>query len=276
MPFIETQDRISLYYNDWGTGRPIVFIHGWALGADMWEYQTPALAAEGVRCIAYDKRGCGRSSQPWDGYDYDTFAADLAALLEQLELRDVTIVAHSMAGGDVARYLSHHGADRIAGVALVATTLPFPMKTADNPIGIDKSVFDETVAALRANRPAFLADGAPAFFGFEPSNGSMPPPIAQWGVELFYRASPKATIDMVRTFSETDLRPELEGFTVPTLIVHGDADQSAPFEVTGRRVAEAVPGSRLEVYEGAPHALFFTEKDRLNDDLLEFARSVTG
>jgi pimeloyl-ACP methyl ester carboxylesterase len=276
MPFIETQDHTSLFYNDWGTGQPMVFIHGWALGADMWEYQTTALATEGVRCIAYDKRGCGRSSQPWDGYDYDTFAADLAALLEQLDLRDVTVVAHSMAGGDVARYLSRHGADRIAGVALVATTLPFPMKTADNPEGIDKSVFDETVAALRANRPAFLAAGAPAFFGFEPSNGSMPPPITQWGVELFYRASPKATIDMVRTFSETDLRPELEAFTVPTLIVHGDADQSAPLEVTGKRVAEGVPGSRLEVYAGAPHAVFFTDKDRLNGDLLAFARSASG
>jgi non-heme chloroperoxidase len=241
----------------------------------MWEYQMTHLTDRGLRCVAYDRRGCGRSDQPGHGYDYDTLADDLAALIDKLDLRGVTLVAHSMAGGDVTRYLACHGAERIARTVLVGTTTPFPLKTADNPDGLDKSVFDEIVAALKADRPSFLAAGAPGFFGVEHANGNgaVSREVMQWCVELFLQASPKATIDMVPMFAETDLRPEMCAFTMPTLVIHGDADHSAPLDITGRKTADAITGSELKVYEGAPHGLFFTHKDRLNADLLEFVEA---
>jgi non-heme chloroperoxidase len=273
IPYIETGDHVSLFYKDWATGKPVVFIHGWALGADMWEYQMPYLAGQGLRCVAYDKRGCGRSGQSWGGYDFDTFADDLAAVIEQLDLREVTLVGHSMGCGDITRYLSRHGADRIARAALVAPTTPFILKTADNPEGLEKSVFDNIVAELSRDRPRFLAAGAPAFFGTGPPNSPVSPEMIQWAVGLFFQASPKAMTDMIRAMSETDLRKDMHAFTVPTLIIHGDADQGTPIDLTGRRTAQAIAGSQLKVYEGAAHGLFITEKDRLNADLLSFIQS---
>jgi non-heme chloroperoxidase len=166
IPYIESRDDTRLFYKDWAMSKPVVFIHGWALGAHMWEYQMPYLAGKGLRCVAYDKRGCGRSSQPWSGYDFDTFADDLAAVIEHLDLWKVTLVGHSMGCGDIARYLSRHGAERIARAALVAPTTPYILKTADNPEGLDKTVFDNIVAELSRDRH-FLAAGAPAFFGTE-------------------------------------------------------------------------------------------------------------
>jgi non-heme chloroperoxidase len=266
IPHIETRDRTSLFYKDWGKGQPVVFIHGWALGADMWEYQMPYLTSRGLRCIPYDKRGCGRSSQPWHSYDFDTFADDLAAVIEHLDLREVTLVGHSMGCGDITRYLLRHGAGRVARTALVAPTTPFILKTPDNPEGLDKSMFDSIVAELGRDRPRFLAAGAPAFFGVGLPNVSVSKEMIQWAVGLFLPASPKAMTDMIRTMSETDLRADMHAFTVPTLIIHGDADQGAPLDLTGRKIAEAIPSSQLKVYEGAARGLFITEKDRLNAD----------
>ena len=271
--YIETRDGTRLFYKDWGTGKPVVFIHGWALGADMWEYQMPYLAGEGLRCIAYDKRGCGRSGQPWGGYDFETFADDLAAVIDQLHLHEVTLVGHSMGCGDITRYLSRHGAGRVARAALVAPTTPFILKTADNPEGLDKSVFDNIVAELGRDRPRFLAAGAPAFFGRGGPNSPISPEMIQWAVGLFFQASPKAMTDMIRAMSETDFRKDLHAFTVPTLVIHGDADQGAPIDLTGRKTAEAISGSQLKVYESAAHGLFITEKDLLNADLLAFIQS---
>jgi non-heme chloroperoxidase len=270
MPFVETDDRTSLFYNDWGSGKPVLFIHGWAVGGDMWEYQTTYLADRGLRCIAYDCRGCGRSSQPDRGYDHDTFAEDLATLIEHLDLREVTLVAHSMGGNYVTRYLSRHGADRIARVALVGTMTPFALKTADNPDGMDKSVFDGLVAALREDRPHFLTVSAPAFFGGDARDCSVSPEIIEWAVGIFMQSSPKATIDMVPMMYETDFRPEMNVFTMPTLIIHGEHDTNAPLDLTARKTVQEIPGSELRVYQGAAHGLFFTEKDRLNADLLAF------
>src|SRR5262249_13027782 len=191
-------------------------------GSDMWEYQTAYLAEQGLRCIAYDCRGCGRSSKPGAGYDNDTFADDLASLIEELELDDVTLVAHSMGGNYVSRYLSRHRADCVARVALVSTALPFILQTADNPDGVDQAVFDGLVDGLREDRPHFLTVSAPGFFAGGGSNGSLSPEILQWAVGIFMQASPKATIDMVPMMYDTDLRPEMDVFTMPTLIIHGD------------------------------------------------------
>jgi pimeloyl-ACP methyl ester carboxylesterase len=248
-----------------------VLIHGWPLNAAMWEYQMPFLVDRGLRCVAYDRRGFGRSTHPGHGYDYDTFADDLAALLDALDLRDVTLVGYSMGGGEVARYLSRHGAARIARVALVGAITPFLLKTADNPGGMDKQFYDDAVAALAHDRPRFFADAlGPMVFGAGQPGYAVSAELVQWVVGLCLQASPKATIDCVRAFSETDFRRDLRAVTVPTLIVHGDADLSVPIDLSARRVARAIPGSRLVEYPGAPHGLFFTEKDRLNADLLAF------
>jgi non-heme chloroperoxidase len=270
-PFIE-RDDVSLFYQDWGTGPPVVFVHGWALGGDMWEYQTTHLTRRGLRCIAYDKRGCGRSSQPGQGYDFDTFADDLAALVEQLGLREVTLVAHSMGGGDVARYLSRHGPGRVARAVLIGSITPFLLKTEDNPEGVDKTVFEGMVAELSKDRPHYLAATTPTFFGVGLPDVSVSPEIMQWGVDLALRASPLATIEMVRAFSTADFRRDMRAFTIPTLIVHGGADQSVPFVLSGAKTARLISGSQLKLYEGAAHGLFITHKDRLNGDLLAFVK----
>jgi non-heme chloroperoxidase len=272
MPFIETGDGTSLYYQDWGKGKPVVFSHGGAVGGDMWEYQMVYLASQGLRCIAHDRRGCGRSSQPGYGYDFDTFADDLRALIEKLDLHEVTLVGHSIGGGEIARYLSRHGAGRISRIVLVASVTPFLVKTADNPDGIDKSVFEHSVAQLSKDRPHYFAATAPAFFGAE-SDSSVSPELLQWGIRLVLRASLKATIDMIHAQSGADFRPDMRAFTVPTLIIHGDRDQSAPIELSGRRTARLIAGSELKVYPGAPHGLMFTHTDRLNADLLTFIKA---
>jgi pimeloyl-ACP methyl ester carboxylesterase len=258
-----------LFYKDWGNGRPMVFIAGWGLGADMWEYQMTALAERGLRCIAYDRRGSGRSSQPGGGYDFDTLSEDLAEILEHLDLRAATLVGFSMGGGELARYLARHGSGRVAGAVLLSSVTPFLLRTADNPDGVDPAYFDATVAALAQDRPKLLADTAPAFFGLP--NPAVSPAIVEWGIGLALQTSLKAAIDTVRAFSSTDFRADLAAFTVPTLVIHGDRDQNVPLELTARRSAAAIRGSRLSVYEGAPHALFFTEKERLNRELLAFA-----
>ncbi|MBO0723978.1 MAG: alpha/beta hydrolase [Blastocatellia bacterium] len=266
-PFIVTGDGASLFYKDWGNGRTVVFVHGWALNSDMWQYQMIHLTGLGLRCVAYDIRGHGRSSDPGRGYDYDTLAGDLAAVIEQLDLRDITLVAHSMGCGAAVRYLSHHGADRIARVALVSPSLPFILKTEDNPDGVDKTVLERVRAKFSRDFPKWLADNAPPFFTPETS-----PAMIQWGISMCLQASLKALIDCNRTDTETDFRAELPKITAPTLIIHGDKDVSAPLEFTGRKTTRLIPGSQLKVYEGAPHGLMFTHMDRFNRDLHDFIK----
>jgi non-heme chloroperoxidase len=269
LPFIQTQDGTTLFYKDWGTGQPVVFIHGWGVGADMWEYQMTALVNQGLRCIAYDKRGCGRSSQPSQGYDYDTFGDDLAALINQLDLHNVTLVAHSSGGGDVARYLSRYGDERIARTVLIGSITPYLIKTSDNSDGLDWSLFEGMIAELNQDRPQYLSKMAPGFFGVGLPQVSISSEMIQWAISLALQASPQATIAMVDAF-KTDFRPDMSAFTMPTLIIHGDHDQSHPVDLTGRRTAQAISGSQLKVYEGAAHGLFITHKDHLNRDLLAF------
>lgn len=269
MPLLETNGT-RLHYQDWGAGRPVVFVHGWAVGGGCWEYQALPLADRGLRCITYDGRGCGRSDDPGRGYDYDTLSDDLAALIAHLDLRDAALVGHSMGCGVIARYLSRHGAGRVARVVLAATTTPFPMKTTDNPDGLDGSVFEGALARMRQDRARYVADIAPGFFGVGLPGCATSPEMMQWGIALALQASPKASVEMFRTNFSTDQRADLGAVTVPTLVLHGDRDQSCPLGLTGRETARLIPGSRLVVYEGAPHGLFLTHTDRFNSDLLDF------
>jgi non-heme chloroperoxidase len=268
--FIEMQDGTTLFFQDWGTGKPVVFVHGWVLGAEMWEYQMTALSSKELRCIAYDKRGCGRSSQPGSGYNFDTFADDLATLIEQLDLQDVTLVAHSMGGGEIARYLSRYGASRIERAVLIATITPFLCKTADNPDGFDSSSFEQTIAYLQQDRPHYFRAMVPSFLGDGLPNGSVSPEMAQWLVNLALQSSPWAAIQMMQAQAETDFRGDMSAFTVPTLIIHGDRDTGAPITLTGQKTADAIPGSQLRIYENAAHGLFITHKEQLNQNLLTF------
>jgi non-heme chloroperoxidase len=265
--FMTTADNRRLAYLDRGRGAPVVFIHGWSLGSAIWSLQTDWLAERGLRAVAYDRRGHAGSDKPADGYDFDTLAADLAAVLDQLDLNDVTLVGHSMGAGEVARYLARHGHKRIARTLLVAPTTPFALKTADNPDGIDRAVYDKIVATLEADPPAYLAAGAPGFFG-----RGAEPEMVEWGLSIARQASVPALVKCLRAFSETDFRADMRAFTMPTLIVYGTGDVPSMAK-NAARTAALIAGSRVASYEGAPHGLFLTDPARFNRDLLEFIRS---
>ena len=275
MPHIETKDGNRLFYTDGGSGKPVVFVASAWLSSRMWELQMAALINQGFRCIAYDRRGHGRSDWPWHGYDYDTLADDLAALLEQLDLRDVTLVAHSMGGGEVIRYLTRHGAGRVARMALVAATAPFPMKTSDNRIAIDRHLMEADLAVRTADRPKWFADNAAGFFGIGLPGVYVSPELMQFMIRQCLDCSSWAAKEFFLAGFTTDLRGELSSVAVPTLIIHGDRDVQAPIDVCGRKMAQLVSGSTFIVYENAAHGLFITHADRLNSDLLQFVRSDT-
>jgi non-heme chloroperoxidase len=265
--FVETHDGQRLFYRDTGTGKPVVFVHGWTLSSAIWRGQLDWLAEHGLRAVGYDRRGHGQSTKPASGYDYDTLSDDLATLLDRLDLREVTLVGHSMGSGEVVRYLARHGTARIARVLLVAPTTPFALKTPDNPEGIDKAIYDAFVAALETDRPAYFKAGVPTFLGKDAD-----PETVDWALKIAAQASVPAEVQCLRSFSETDFRPDLKAVTLPTLIVYGTAD-AAVAPVNARRTKQGIAGSRLEIYEGAPHALFVTDRDRFNRELLEFVRS---
>jgi non-heme chloroperoxidase len=274
MPYLNSTDDTPLFYRDWGSGDPMVFVHGWGLSSDMWEYQLPDLVDRGFRCVAYDRRGCGRSDQPDSGYDFDTLADDLRAVLEHLDLRDVTLVSHSMGSGEVARYLTRHGTDRVARVALISPTLPYLRRDETNPDGVDPAAFEQIVAALRADRPGYLAALGAAALGVGLPGVEVSDALQAWALGLFLPSSPKASIDTVRTHTETDMREDMASFTVPTLIVHGDRDALVPLEVSAHRAAPMIDGCTLVVYENASHWPFVTHRERLNDELAAFAGYV--
>jgi non-heme chloroperoxidase len=258
--FLEGSDGTKLFYRDWGDGPPVVFCHPWALNADIWEYQITELSEQGLRCVAYDRRGHGRSEDPGRGYDYDTLAADLAAVLEQLDLHDVTLVGYSMGSGEVARYVSRHGPGRVARVALVSPVAPAPRSAATS---------ESLVAGLKKDRPAFMAGALPFFLGKE---SAVSPAMTQWVLDQFLRSSPKAIIEFTRNIATGDHRAHLSAMTMPTLIIQGDKDEVCPLELTGRKLAEAISGSELRIYEGAPHGIALTHRDRFTGDLLRFVR----
>ena len=291
MSKITTKDGTKIHYKDWGMGPPVVFSHGWPLSADSWEAQMFFLAAGGYRCIAHDRRGHGRSSQPWNGNDMDTFADDLSELIETLDLKDVVLVGFSMGGGEVARYIGRYGTKRLSKAVLIAAVPPLMLKTPANPDGLSIEVFNEIRLGCIADRSQFYQDlaagpffganrpGAKVSQGMVDSFGANKPgsKVSQGMIDSFWlqgmQAGHKNTYDCIKAFSETDFTEDLKKFDVPTLIIHGDDDQIVPIGTSANLAAKLVKNAILKVYPGAPHGLIATHKDQVSADLLAFLRS---
>lgn len=270
MNIVTTQDNTELYVKDWGTGQPVILIHGWPLSADSWDDQAMAMAQAGYRAIAYDRRGFGRSSQPWSGYDYDTLSDDLAEVIAQTQAQDAILVGFSMGGGEVARYMSRHNGKSVAKAALVSSVLPYRLKTPDNPAGTEQAAFDKTALALNEDRAKFFAEFFKNFFGVGLVSHPVSEELLQWARSVSMQASLKATLACAKAFSSTDFRGDLAAFKVPTLIIHGTDDKIVPIDASSRPTALGIAQSTLIEYEGAPHGLFATHKERLTQDLLHF------
>ena len=268
---------VELYFEDHGTGDPVVLIHPWPMSSRVWEAQVPALVDAGHRVVAYDRRGFGWSSQPWDGYDYDTLTADLRALLEHLDLRDATLVGYSMGGGEVVRYLATYGTDRVARAVLVATALPYRYQADDNPEGdADEALVAQFQEPVRKDRLGFLEGFVRSWFGTGATADLVSEAQRGYLLQIAAFASPKGTLDCLASIARTDFRADLEKVTVPTLLIHGDADVGVPLEVTSKRTHAAVAGSELVVIEGGAHGLVLTHAGEVNDALLQFLeRSYT-
>jgi non-heme chloroperoxidase len=270
MPHVTTQDGATLYVKDWGQGRPVVLIHGWPLNADSWDDVAYALVNAGYRTIAYDRRGFGRSSQPWEGYDYDSFSDDLAAVMKAAGARDATLVGFSMGGGEIARYMSRHGGRDVAQAALIGSVVPGIFKSDANPEGVPADALEQIKAGILKDRPKFFVDFFPDFYG----NGALSKTVSQevidWSLMMTMQASLKATLACVDAFGKTDFTADLPAFTVPTLVVHGNKDATVPIAASGERAAAGIANARFLEYDGAPHGIPATHKDKLIEDLLAF------
>lgn len=271
MPYLNANGT-QLFYRDWGTGRPVVFVTSWALSSIMWQYQMEHLAANGFRAVGYDRRGHGRSDDPGAGYDFDTLADDLAALLEHLDLTDVTLVGHSMGGGEVVRYLTRHGDARVRKIALVGSTVPCLPQLPDNPDGVPQAAREQLLARLASDFGGWIDENTASFFGDGLPGCEVPQATRDWTVRDCMSVTLHAAIECTVANATADFRPELAKITVPALVVHGDHDASAPLDLCARVSAELLADSELKVYTDAAHALYLTHTARLNADLLNFAR----
>jgi non-heme chloroperoxidase len=265
MAHLTTSDHVNLNLKDWGTGSPVILMHGWPLSADTFDDMAMAIANSGRRAIAYDRRGFGRSSQPWDGYNYDRLADDLAEVIQYAGSTDTTVVGFSMGGGEVARYMSRHDGRGVSKAVLIAAVVPYMLKTADNPHGVEQKVFDQMTLAIKADRAKFWTGFFKDFYG-----GQVSDEVMHWSQTLSMHASTKATLDCAAAFATTDFRPDLPSFKVPTLIIHGTADKTVPIDATARVAAQRIPGSTLLEYKGGPHGLLASHKQQLIGDVLEF------
>jgi pimeloyl-ACP methyl ester carboxylesterase len=278
MPYAKAKDGTQLYYKDWGKGRPVVLIHGWPLSGDSFDDLAIALADRSFRSIIPDRRGFGRSDQPWDGYDYDTFEDDIAAILEGAGIAEpVSLVGFSMGGGEVARFLTKQGKDRVSAAVLIGSIVPYMLQTDDNPNGVPQSIFDDITAGIKKDRAGFMHGFAKDFFGV----GWMASPVSDAVLADFERQAAMAglrpTLAAAQAFATTDFRPDLKSFDgVPTLVIHGTSDKTVPIDATGRVVAEQVPGARLIEYDGSAHGVFASDKERLIADVCEFLEANAG
>src|SRR3954449_9478195 len=274
MSFITTADGTEIYYKDWGTGPVVTFSHGWPLNADAWDGQMFFLAQNGYRVVAHDRRGHGRSSQPWTGNDMDGYADDLAAVIEALDLRDVTLVGHSTGGGEVTRYIGRHGTGRVAKAVLLGAVPPLMLKTEANPDGLPIETFDEIRAGVAGDRSQFFEDLSVAFYGANRPGSTVSEGTRHAFWLMSMQAGLRGAFDCIKAFSETDFTEDLERFDVPTLIAHGDDDQIVPIGASALKSSKLVPGATLKVYSGAPHGLTHAaHEDEFNADLLEFIRA---
>jgi pimeloyl-ACP methyl ester carboxylesterase len=277
MPYAKAKDGTMLYHKDWGEGRPVVLIHGWPLSGDTFDDLGIALAERGFRAIIPDRRGFGRSDQPWNGHDYDTYADDIAAVLEHCGIAEpVSLVGFSMGGGEVARFLTKQGKDRVSAAVLISSIVPYMLQTDDNPNGVPQAIFDQMTDGMKKDRAGFMTSFVKDFFG----QGFIDRPISQGVLDDFWRqammAGQRPTLGAAKAFASTDFRPDLKSFTVPTMVIHGTADKTVPIDATGRVVADQVPGATLIEYDGSAHGLFATDKERLIEDVCAFLEANLG
>jgi non-heme chloroperoxidase len=265
-------EAVKIHYQDVGEGQPVILIHGWPLSHEMWEYQVNDLVDAGFRVIAYDRRGFGKSSKPFYGYDYDTLTDDLKEIIDQLNLRDVILVGFSMGGGEVVRYFSKHGSEKIAKAVLLGSITPYLLKTNDNPSGVDQAVFDEMLQKMKDDRIDFLDSFGKQFFGVTLLNKPVSTPLLEYYRMLGSNASARATQECAKAFATTDFRANMASVNVPTLIIHGDADKTVPIGPTAEQSSQMIADNKFIRYEDAPHGFFYTEKERLNNDLIAFIK----